>query len=150
MTALSAVNPLNEFMYKTFKIGAYNSTEYLLSQGEGNEVEFKSSFSLNIHTNKFRDKDVETASLKSLVGFLNTNGGNLLIGVGDDGSVCGIEQDRFESKDSYQRRIGEQFRLRIGGTFSEYIDYHFDMHEEKQVLKIAVKALPSGKYAYLD
>lgn len=37
---------------------------------------------------------VTHAVLKAIAAFLNTEGGDLLIGVADDGSIAGIDQDR--------------------------------------------------------
>jgi hypothetical protein len=40
-----------------------------------------------------------TAPRKTIAAFLNTEGGDLLIGVADDGLLVGIESDRLESED---------------------------------------------------
>ena len=45
--------------------------------------------------------------LKTIAAFLNTEGGDLLIGVGDDGAVTGIEQDRFENDDEFMRHLAQ-------------------------------------------
>lgn len=37
--------------------------------------------------------------LKTVAAFLNTEGGDLLIGVGDDRKIVGIEHDRFDTDD---------------------------------------------------
>ena len=38
-------------------------------------------------------KEIELAWLKGVVGFMNTNGGILLIGVDDSGTILGIDAD---------------------------------------------------------
>jgi predicted HTH transcriptional regulator len=43
--------------------------------------------------------------LKTIAAFLNTEGGDLLIGVGDDGSVVGVEPDKLERDDKFMRII---------------------------------------------
>lgn len=40
---------------------------------------------------------MEKAVLKTLVAFLNSKGGTLLIGVADDGTVIGVDEDSFET-----------------------------------------------------
>ena len=41
---------------------------------------------------------MEKAVLKTIVAFLNTDGGNLLIGVDDDGDIIGADIQSFERR----------------------------------------------------
>ena len=66
--------------------------ETLRREGESKVVEFKSTGRKNLHTEK-KDPRIEWAIVKTLAGFMNSSGGTLLVGVADDGSVVGIEQD---------------------------------------------------------
>lgn len=50
----------------------------LIRRGENKHIEFKETFSKNIRTGK-KDKEIEKSSLKNIVGFLNADGGTLLI-----------------------------------------------------------------------
>ncbi len=68
------------------------STEELISQGESKHVEFKQTGRINLHT-KQRDPVIEQMVVKSIAGFMNAEGGTLLIGVTDSGEVFGIEKD---------------------------------------------------------
>ena len=45
------------------------------------------------------------AALKTIAAFLNTEGGDLLIGVDDDRRVLGIEHDRLENDDKFLRHL---------------------------------------------
>lgn len=56
----------------------------LITQGESNTLEFKSTI----------DSAVKIA--KTLVAFANTSGGTLLIGVTDDRQICGIQSESEE------------------------------------------------------
>ena len=60
----------------------------LIRDGESDVVEFKSTLRTNLHTSK-PDKAIEYTVLKTLAGFLNTNGGTLVIGISDDGTPVG-------------------------------------------------------------
>lgn len=60
--------------------------------GESKIVEFKSTALKNLRTGE-RDPQMEWAIVKTLAGFMNGNGGSLLIGVADDGTFLGIEPD---------------------------------------------------------
>ena len=64
----------------------------LMSAGESNRVEFKSSARWNLHTGA-RDDKMELAIAKTVAGFLNSDGGTLLIGVDDDGRAIGLVHD---------------------------------------------------------
>lgn len=63
---------------------------------EGDHLEYKSTFRTHAHGESEGDvfKPLETASLKTIAAFLNSrDGGTLLIGVADDGSVFGLDYD---------------------------------------------------------
>jgi len=89
----------------------------LIRQGESKTVEFKQTFQYCIRR-KQKEDDIETSALKTLVGFLNRDGGTLLIGVEDTGEVLGIgtELSKFhkDSKDKFLLRIKDRIEKRIG------------------------------------
>ena len=64
----------------------------VIRRGESDRVEFKSSARWNLHT-KARDDRMEQVIAKTVAGFLNADGGTLLIGVSDDGRVLGLVDD---------------------------------------------------------
>ncbi|MCY1464978.1 putative DNA-binding domain protein [compost metagenome] len=64
----------------------------IIRMGETDRAEFKSSFSLDLKKRE-KEKYIEDASLKTVVAFLNTNGGSLLVGVADDGEVLGLNDE---------------------------------------------------------
>jgi len=64
----------------------------LIRRGESDRLEFKSSARWNLHT-KARDERVELVVAKAVSGFLNSDGGTLLIGVNDDGELVGLAND---------------------------------------------------------
>ena len=64
----------------------------LIEGGESETVEFKSTARWNLHTLQ-TDKKLEHIIAKTVCGFLNAEGGTLLIGVRDDGQILGLEDD---------------------------------------------------------
>jgi hypothetical protein len=64
----------------------------LVRQKESKVVEFKATGRKNLHTND-KDPEIEWGVIKSLAGFANASGGTLLVGVADDETIVGIEQD---------------------------------------------------------
>lgn len=70
----------------------------MVEAGESGTVEFKSSLRWNIHSQR-NDDDITHSCIKTIAAFLNSDGGKLLIGVADDGSIFGIENDGFPNND---------------------------------------------------
>ncbi|MBN1223178.1 MAG: ATP-binding protein [Candidatus Aminicenantes bacterium] len=79
----------------------FRQAEELIKRGESKTLEFKSTLRWNLRENRKEDKVITLAVLKTIAAFLNTAGGDLLLGVGDDGTVTEIERDKFESNDEY-------------------------------------------------
>ena len=94
----------------------------LILAGENRAVEFKSTIRMNLHTKK-PGKEIELAWLKGVAGFLNTDGGTLLLGVTDDGEITGIEQDVFENEDKCRLHFKNLVARHIGADFSKYIRF---------------------------
>jgi type I restriction enzyme, R subunit len=68
------------------------SIEELIANDEDDAVEFKSTARWDVREGR-RNPAMEDAVIKTVAAFLNTNGGALLIGVGPDGSIVGLELD---------------------------------------------------------
>ncbi len=65
----------------------------LLARTEDKHLEFKSTLRLDLERGE-KSKLLESASIKAVAAFLNSEfGGTLLIGVADDGDVVGLEHD---------------------------------------------------------
>ena len=64
----------------------------VITAGESKVAEFKSTGRKNLRTGE-KDPGVEWSVVRSVAGFMNAHGGTLLVGVADDGTVVGIEQD---------------------------------------------------------
>ncbi|MBT3799612.1 MAG: hypothetical protein HOG05_00525 [Bacteroidetes bacterium] len=110
----------------------------LIRKGENKKIEFKQTYSKNIHTSK-KDTIIEKSSLKTITAFLNTDGGTLLIGVDDNGSVTGVEEDSYESKDTYLLHFTNGIRSKIGPQFYPLINYDLFEVLGKLVLKVDCK-----------
>ena len=92
----------------------------LIHYGESPNLEFKSTLRTNLKTGK-TGKEIELAWIKSVVGFLNTDGGVLLIGVNDGGEVIGIAADQFENDDKCLLHFKNLINQHIGAEFSKYL-----------------------------
>ncbi len=111
----------------------------LIKAGESETLEFKATVRWNLRENRV-GKEMEIAWLKGLVGFLNTGGGVLLLGVEDDGTVCGIERDNFASDDKCLRHIDSLISTHIGLEFSRYIHFAIIEVDGRKVVEIRARA----------
>ena len=82
----------------------------IIRAGESQTTEFKASARWNVHTQQ-EDKGLRQNIVKAVCGFLNGEGGNLFIGVGDDGKILGIEND-FSTLGSQPSADGYELFLR--------------------------------------
>ena len=99
-----------------------DSLKALIDQGENDTLEFKATMRMNLKSGK-TGKEIELAWLKTVVAFLNTNGGTLLLGVGDNGNIEGIEADGFDNDDKCRLHFKNLIGQHIGLEFSEFIDF---------------------------
>lgn len=103
----------------------------LIGQGEGDQLEFKSTLRLNLNSGK-PGKEIELASLKTLAAFLNSQGGILVVGVDDAGQVVGLDADGFENDDHLLRHFGSLVNQHLGIECARF-------------LRFAIRPSPGGK-----
>lgn len=115
--------------------GAEFDLSQMVLNGESEAVEFKSSLRTNLHTGT-KDPRIELSVLKTLAGFLNTNGGMLVIGVSDDGSPVGIQTDGFANEDKMSLHLVNIVKTRMGIQAMTSLHAHFDDHEDCRVMVI--------------
>jgi predicted HTH transcriptional regulator len=68
------------------------------------------------------DKNITHAVLKTIAAFLNTDGGDLLIGVADDGTIIGVDRDRLDNDDKFMRHLAQVVRNGLGDRSGTCID----------------------------
>lgn len=107
----------------------------IVGNGESSEVEFKTTLRINQHTGK-KDPKMELAVLKTIAGFLNTNGGTLVIGVSDDGKVLGIDVDGFGNEDKMSLHLVNLIKDRMSPTIMPFIHARFEDYKGCRVMVI--------------
>jgi hypothetical protein len=107
----------------------------LLKEGESDHLEFKSTLRWNLKSDK-PDQNIEKSILKTLVAYLNSEGGTLLVGVEDDGNILGIESDKFVNEDKYMLHLNNMIKQHIGLEFAKYIHYRLVPVQDTKVLQI--------------
>lgn len=118
----------------------------IITSGEADRVEFKSTLRINLHTGE-RDDHMQQAVIKTIAGFLNTHGGTLIIGVADDGNPVGIDADGFASEDKMSQHLANLVNSRIGAKAWASIHANFDDHSGVRVLTVRCEASQSPTYA---
>jgi len=113
-----------------------------IQQGEGPLLEFKSSFRWD-YQQVCTNKNIETAVIKTLAGFMNSyTGGTLLVGVADDGEILGLENDfqtlRRKDSDGFEQLLMTTIASSLGAQFCQFIHVMFHVVDEQYVCRLIV------------
>jgi hypothetical protein len=123
----------------------------IIKVGESGRVEFKSSIRWDLKKTSI-NRALETVIAKSIAGFCNTRGGNLLIGVDDDGSILGLEHDfrtlKDSSRDGFERAVIDIVRNKLGGDLVPLVHFSFLEIASKDVCMLSIE--PATRPVYLD
>ncbi len=106
--------------------------------GENEKVEYKSTLRTNLSTGE-KDTRMEKSVLKTIVAFLNSNGGTLLIGVADDGTIIGIDEASFDNRDKLNLHLTNLIASQIGNEYLPFISFRLTDYDGKGVMRIACK-----------
>ena len=117
----------------------------LIAAGESHLVEFKQTARWNAHTEQ-RDPKLELVIAKTVAGFLNADGGTLLIGVSDDGTATGLDDDLSLMKepdlDRYELWASDHLERCLGKPAVANVRVAFELVANNQVCRIDVEASP--------
>ncbi len=132
---------VKNFLFDQY-LRAHRNAEELIKRGESKTLEFKSTLRWSLKEDRQDDKGVTQAVLKTIAAFLNTEGGDLLIGVGDDGGIVGIEADRLESDDNFMRHLAQVVRNGLGDRAGTCIDPKCQLVHGKTVCVVTCQRSP--------
>lgn len=132
---------IKNFLFDQY-LRAHRNAEELIKRGESKTLEFKSTLRWNLKEDRQDDKGVTHAVLKTIAAFLNTEGGDLLIGVADDGAIVGIERDQLESDDKFMRHLAQVVRNGLGDRAGTCIDPKTQIIEGKAVCVVSCQRSP--------
>jgi membrane protein YdbS with pleckstrin-like domain len=124
------------------KVAPRQSVEELLQEGESQYVEYKSSLMWDYRQQRI-NKKLYFPVMKSLVAFMNSRGGHLLIGVDDEGNILGIEADmqgmRKPNVDGWENTFNLAFNKMIGVEYRRLIELEFYEKDGKTVCHVYVR-----------
>jgi Predicted transcriptional regulator containing an HTH domain and an uncharacterized domain shared with the mammalian protein Schlafen len=136
-------NTVNQFLET--RSGTISAEEYermeierALIGGESEKTEYKSTLRTNLQTGE-KDPRMEKAVLKTLVAFLNSRGGTLLIGISDDGGVSGIDEGSFDNRDKLNLHMTNLIASQIGNEFIPYISFKLSDYEGKGIMRVVCR-----------
>jgi len=112
----------------------------LIREGEHKTLEFKSTLRRSIEREGIPDSVIEKAMLKNLAGFMNSDGGILLVGVNDEGELLDLNNDGFNSNDDILKHVKNLIKRDFGPEFYDLINYKVVDVEDKRVLYFECKA----------
>jgi type I restriction enzyme M protein len=114
----------------------------IIREGESRKTEFKETFSIDIKTNK-KEKYIEEMVLKTIVAFLNSDGGTLLVGVEDNGNITGLNEEirglYKNNNDRFLLHSKNLIKSRIGESFYPFIDTSLVSIDSKIILLVYCK-----------
>jgi hypothetical protein len=139
---------INDYMNSLLKPRQEDASDLsrLIAQGEGSNLEFKARF----HGGS-ADYRLEMATVKTVAGMLNADGGKLILGVKDDGEIIGIETDYKkqgkQNRDGFEIELTNELEAKLGANALPLIQIYFAEVEEHDIC--VVEVTPSGKPIYV-
>lgn len=123
----------------------------LISNGETEFVEFKSTLRFDLHKGEV-NKKLEHVIAKTVGAFLNSDGGCLIIGVDDNQNILGLEADiqmlPKKNIDGFELHLIEIIKKYIGAELSSHIKITFPVIEGIQIC--VIKISKSGRPVFIE
>lgn len=107
----------------------------LIAKGESKHLEFKSTGRKNLYTGH-KDPEIEWSVVKSIAAFMNTQGGDLLIGIDDHGKPIGIEEDYpfvRQGRDGWEQWLTNLIGTTLGVVEAAGISVHYCELNDKTI-----------------
>lgn len=121
----------------------------MLTAGESPVLEFKSSLRWDLQTQQI-NTSLQKVVAKTIAGLMNFEGGTLLIGVADDGTVVGIENDlktlKRPDRDGFEQALQQVLSEYLGAELSQYVRVAFHEQDRRTVCILRVEPSPKPVY----
>jgi hypothetical protein len=127
--------------------------ENVLAMGEDDYTEFKTSMRWD-PVRKIVNKDLEHTIARTIAAFMNSGGGTLYIGVEDDGTVVGVENDyvtfKNKNRDGFLLYLTELIGRYIGKEFNQFTDFKIVEINGKDVCVVSISKAAMPAYVSRD
>ncbi|MDO8601052.1 MAG: putative DNA binding domain-containing protein [bacterium] len=122
----------------------------LISQGESQYLEFKQGLRWD-QKQQAINKGLEKSAMKSIASFLNADGGKFIIGVADDKTIYGLEDDYKtlprQDRDGFENHFNHIFQSMLSPRFRQFVKINFERINGRDICLIEVR--PSDQQVYL-
>jgi hypothetical protein len=133
--------------------GPVSKIAQMIEQGEGQLVEFKVAMRYNTKA-KRRDQEMDKEVARALSGFMNAQGGTLIIGVDDEGRAVGLEDDIS----TLGKKNEDGFELAFTQIVTRYLKLpdrghtkvYFEDYDCRRVFVVEVEASEEPVYCLFD
>ena len=126
----------------------HRSVAELVTLGESMVLEFKSTLQWDVVQNK-QNNDLRYSVLKTIAAFMNSEGGTLIIGVEDKGSIYGLKNDlqlMGGSLDKFEQTLANLVVDRIGPASVPYLRMRCEDIGNKTVCVVTVEPVRDGVF----
>lgn len=121
----------------------------MLQAGESAVLEYKSTLRWDMNKQQV-NTDLQKVIAKTVAGLMNSEGGTLIVGVADDGTVLGLENDcrtlKKSDNDGFEQALRQVLSDYLGAEYSQYAHVSFAQHDGKVVCIIKVDRTPRPVY----
>jgi len=141
---------IDDVYYSIGSLDDFNRIRGNIAKGESQRLEFKQTFGLDIKTNT-KQKYIEDSSIKTIAGFLNSTGGNLLCGVTDSGILTGLNDEinlNYKSADAFLLHVKNVVKQRIGTEFYPFVT--FRLHDIDSFYVLEFECIESTTPVFVD
>ncbi|MCA0013407.1 DUF262 domain-containing protein [Mesorhizobium sp. B292B1B] len=127
------------------------SVEDMIAEGENEDVEFKETLRWDVRQGTV-NKDLEAVIMKTIAAFANLQGGTLMIGVADDGSVSGLDNDYKSLNGGDRDKFELHLKTLVINTFGEAfsatkLKVSFPQIDDKEICRVEIA--PTNKPVYI-
>lgn len=122
----------------------------LIQGGETKYVEFKETLSWDVNT-KTKEKRIEESALKAICGFMNADGGTLLIGVNDQGQALGVDfeiKKLHKNDDKFSLHLKNLIKDRLGSGALTQVNHRVINFNGSKI--VVIECPKSEKETWLD
>ncbi len=134
-------NALKSRIELTHQESVNEELEELIVAGESDRVEFKSTLRYDLRTKEV-NKKLEFVIAKTIAAFLNSEGGDLLIGIDDDSNALGLEDDLKtlgkQNIDGFELHLIGIIKSYVGTQYGGHIKISFPIYASQQICRVRV------------
>lgn len=133
---------------KTIEDGPQDHLNKIILLPENERLEFKETWTYNVRASEnekkpIKDTRMQLSCIKTIAALMNSNGGDLIIGVTDDNEIEGLARDLLlvdNDSDKLERNMSEVISNSLGIDKKPFYNIYFkNLFDDKLIVHIIVK-----------